>query len=57
MKKSAISIENNIIEYEKLIFLKKQLLIIARAITGVKLSGCGINLENDKIKINTTGKQ
>jgi len=41
---------------DRFIFLKKQLLIIATAITGVKLGGCGISLDIAKINIKPIGK-
>ena len=56
MKISDSNIENKTIEPDKQIFLKKQLLIIAIAIIGVKLSGCGINLDAAKINISPMGK-
>ncbi len=48
--------EINNVAKDKYTFLKKKLLITAIAIIGVKFGGCGINLENAKIKIKLIGK-
>ena len=47
------NIDVNKTTIDKYIFLKKKLLIIATAIIGVILGGCGINLDkaNTKIKL------